>query len=120
MGRLEVLVVRLQHLLLGFREPVPEALSVQGVCLAEDAIVVERIVVGAHNALYLEGQPAAVARRVIQELHIVARAAERGNMGHTLREMTVRATLIDRRHRHHRLHRVNLRGPHHVELLIAH
>ena len=68
--KLLVVTVQLLDFLLG--EPVLEAAPVQGKRLAVDAVVVERMVSWRDDALHLEGQPAAVAGRVAEELGVVA------------------------------------------------
>ena len=66
--------VLLFYLLIG--EPVAEITLVEGVSLGVDAFVIERMLTGREDALYLVGQPATVTGRVAQKLGIVARAAE--------------------------------------------
>ena len=116
---LEGPVVLPQLLLLGLREVVAVVLTVEGVGLGVDALVVERMFPGRDDALHLEGQPSAVAGHVGEELHVVARAAEGCHMGHVLRIVAEGLAFVDRRHRHHRLHRVHVGRAHHVELLVA-
>ncbi len=67
----------------------------------------------------IERQPAAVTRLVAEELHVVARAAERGDMLSVLMEVGIGRPLVDRRHRHRSLQLVQLRRAHRVELLTA-
>ena len=71
-------------------------------------------------ALYLERQPAAVAGGVAEELHVVARAAERGDVLAVLMVVVVGRTLVDGGHGDGCLQLVQLRGAHRVELLAAH
>ena len=61
---LKLLVMARQALYLRLREPVAETLAVERIGLAVDATVVQRILVRRLYRLHLEGQPAAVARRV--------------------------------------------------------
>ena len=67
--------MRLLRLLVITLQPVAEALPVERVSLGEDTGVVERVRARVADALHLEGHPAAVARAVVQELLVVARAA---------------------------------------------
>ena len=100
-------------------EPELEALLIEGVGLAVDALVVERLVARRLDALDLEGQPAAVACRVGEELRVVARGAEGSNVLAVLMEVGVCRPLVDRGHGDGGLQLVQLRGPHGVELLAA-
>ena len=54
--------VLLFYLLIG--EPVAEITLVEGVSLGVDAFVIERMLTGREDALYLVGQPATVTGRV--------------------------------------------------------
>ena len=65
-------------------KPVLEALSVEIVGLSIDALVVERGLQRRLQVLHLERQPATGARRVVEELLVIARAAKRGDMGSPL------------------------------------
>ena len=76
-SRLKLLVVLRQAENLVAVEPVAEALAVERIGLTIDTFIVERTGQRALDALHLEGQPAARARRVREELHVVTRAAER-------------------------------------------
>ena len=78
--RLELFVMASQTPHLVSVEPVAETLTVQGVRLAVDTHVVEGRRARRVDAAHLERQPAAVARRVAEELHVVARAAKRGDV----------------------------------------
>ena len=53
--------------------------------------------------LHLEGQPAAVARRVAEELRIITRTTERCDMLAVLMEVGIRRPLVNRGHCHRRL-----------------
>ena len=77
---LVVLVVTAESTDLVLVEPELEAAFVQPVGLGVDALVVKGMVARIADLLNLERQPAAVARRVAQELHVVACAAERGDV----------------------------------------
>ena len=101
-------------------EPVLEALLVQGVGLRVNALVVEGMFAGRLDALYLEGQPSAVAGGVGEELYVITRAADGCDVLSVLMEMGIGCTLIDRRHGDSRLQLVEFRGSHRVELLTAH
>ena len=75
-GCLKLAVVTVQLLDFFLRKPVLEAALVESKGLAVDAFVVERMVSWRDDALHLEGQPAAVASGVRQELGVIARSAE--------------------------------------------
>ena len=109
------------HLLtLGLLHPVLETLLIERIGLTVDTLVVEWMRARIVDTLHFEGHPAAVARRVGQELHVVARAAERRDMLAVLRCMAEGRTVINRGHRHRRLQVVQLRRCHRVELFAAH
>ena len=76
MGCLKLAIVAVQLLDFFLRKPVLEAALVERKGLAVDAFVVERMVSWRDDALHLEGQPAAVASGVRQELGVIARSAE--------------------------------------------
>ena len=80
------------------RKPVLEAALEEGKRLGIDAFVVERMVSWRDDALHLEGQPAAVAGRVRQELGAVACATEGCDMLAVLMIMGVSSSLVDARH----------------------
>ena len=101
-------------------EPVAEALAVERVGLGVDGVVVEGRRLGRLHRHDLEGQPAARPRRVRQELHVVARAAERRQVRAPLVVALVGGTLVDRRHGHGGLQLVQLTWGHGVQLLPAH
>ena len=90
------LIMLLQAFYLRLVEPVLEALLIQGVGLGIDTVVVERSGQGRLDAIHLEGQPAARARRVRQELRVVARAAERCQVRQRLMVAAVRLALVYR------------------------
>ena len=69
---------------------------------------------------HLEGQPAAVARGVAEELRVVARAAKRSDVLAVLVKVGIGSTLVDGRHGDRRLQLVQFRGLHRVQLLAAH
>ena len=73
---LKLLVMTVQLLDFFLRKPVLEAALVESQGLAVDAFVVERMVSWRGDTLHLEGQPAAVAGGVAEELGVVARSAE--------------------------------------------
>ena len=75
---------------------------------------------GRLDALNLEGQPAAVAGGVGEELQVIARATERCDVLAVLMVMGIGRSLIDGLHGDSRLQLVELRGSHRVELLAAH
>ena len=114
------LIMPLQVFYLRTVEPVVEALPVEGIRLRIDAVVVEGRRQGRLDALDFERQPAARARRVRQELHVVARAAERGQVRQVLMVAAVGPALVDGGHGHRTLHLVQLLGQHRVQLLPAH
>ena len=118
--RLKLAVVYGQALDVGLVEPELEALLVEGIRLRVYALVVEGVLPGREDAVDLEGQSAAVACGVGEELRIVARAAERGDVFAVLVEMRVRRPLVDAGHGHGGLQLVEFRGPHGVEFLAAH
>ena len=62
--------VLLFYLLIG--EPIAEITLVEGVSLGIDAFVIERMLTGREDALYLVGQPATVAGRVAQKLGMLS------------------------------------------------
>ena len=66
--------------------------------LGIDMGIVEGMLTGRQDALHLEGQPAAIARRVGEELNVVACGGKRGYMGPMLCEMGVGSTLVDGEH----------------------
>ena len=74
--RLECPVVGFQPFLLRLREIVTKALTVEGVGLRIDTLIVEGIETRIIDAFHLERQPAAITCCVVQELYVVARAAE--------------------------------------------
>ena len=119
-GRLELAVMLAEAADLGLGEPVVEALTVEGVGLGVDAGVVEGVVAGRADMLHLEGQPTAVAGGIAEELHVVARAAERGDVLAVLMEVGVGGALVDGGHGDGGLQLVEFRGLHRVELLTAH
>ena len=94
LGHFEMRIMLRQLLDIALREPVLEALAVEGIRLGVDVFVVERIVARRQDALHLEGQPAAVARQVREELDVIARAAERGDVRPVLGIAVVGHTLV--------------------------
>ncbi len=86
---------------------------------AVDAFVVERMVSWREDALHLEGQPAAVAGRVRQELGAVACATEGCDMLAVLMIMGVCCSLVDARHGDGCLQLVQFGRAHGVKLLAA-
>ena len=76
MGRLELLVADRQPKDLLTGEPETETLTIECIRLTVDALIVEGLLPRRVDALHLEGQPAAVARRIAEELRIIARATE--------------------------------------------
>ena len=101
------------------RKPVLEAVLEKGKRLGIDAFVVERMVSWRDDALHLEGQPAAVAGRVRQELGAVACATEGCDMLAVLMIMGVCCSLVDARHGDGCLQLVQLGRAHGVQLLAA-
>ena len=80
MGRLELLVADRQPKDLLTGEPETETLTIECIRLGVDARVVKGRVTRRLYRLHLKRQPTAVARRVGQELRVVACAAERGDV----------------------------------------
>ena len=68
--KLVVVKVELDDLLL--RKPISEAWAQQMQRLGIDVGIVEGMLTGWLDALYLEGQPATIARRIGEELNVVA------------------------------------------------
>ena len=114
---LKLLVVTAQLLDFFRRKPVQEAALEESKGLAVDAFVVERMVSWRDDALHLEGQPAAVAGRVRQELGVVARSAERRYMLAVLMIMGVCRPFVDARHGDGCLQLVQFGRAHGVKLL---
>ena len=112
--------MRAELLDLLLREPELEALLIEGVGLGVDALVVEGMVARRQDRLDLEGQPAAVARGVAEELRVVARATKRGDVLSVLMKVGVGLALVDAWHGDGRLQLVEFRGAHGVQLLAAH
>lgn len=66
--------------------------------LGIDVGIVEGMLTGRLDALHLERQPAAIARRIGEELNVVACGGKRGYMGAMLCVMGVGSTLVDGEH----------------------
>ena len=115
--KLTVMMVQLLDFFL--RKPVLEAALEEGKRLGIDAFVVERMISWRDDALHLEGQPAAVAGRVRQELGAVACATEGCDMLAVLMIMGVCCSLVDARHSDGSLQLVQLGRAHGVKLLAA-
>ena len=118
--RLIMLVVTAEPTNLVLVEPELEAFTIQPVGLGVDALVVEGIIARIADMLNLERQPAAVARGVTEELHVVARPAERGDVLAVLVVVGVGRPFVDRWHGDRRLQLVQVAGRHRVQLLAAH
>ena len=116
---LELTVVTVQLLYLFLREPVLEAAPVEGKGLGIDAFVVERMVSWGDDTFHLERKPTAVAGGVAEELGVVARAAERGNMLAVLMIVGVCRTFVDGGHGDGSLQLVEFGRAHGVQLLAA-
>ena len=71
------------------------------------------------DALHLERQPAARARHVVDELHVVARAAVAGDMFAALAGMGVWLALVGHPRGDGPLQAVHLRRLHRIQLLTA-
>ena len=95
MGHLKRLVMHLQLRFLIRREPVVEALFIEGVGFGIDALVVDGILTRRQDAVHLERQPAAGTGTVVDEDAVVARAAERGEVLAVFRETLEGRTLVD-------------------------
>ena len=117
---LELPVVQVQRPDFLVVQPVMEAVPRQCVRLREDVRVVHGVVVRAVDALHLEGHPAAVAAQVVQELPVVARAAEARDVGPHLLEVGIRRAFVHVAHGGQRLQLVQLPAFHLVQLLEAH
>ena len=76
-------------------EPVGETALPEVHQLAVQSRVVQRMVVGTENILYLERKPAAVARDVRQEVAVIARTAERGDVGTVFLIAGIGCTFVD-------------------------
>ena len=94
-GYLEVAVVLVQHLRFLRGEPVGESALGQCVGLGVDGRVVHGMLVRAVDALHLEGHPAAVAAEVVEEVDVVAGAAEAGEVGPALLVVGVGRAFVD-------------------------
>lgn len=89
-------------------EPIRETALPEVHHLTVQPRVVQGMVVGTEDVLHLERQPAAVARDVRQEVQVVARAAERGQVRTNLLVAGIGCTLHHLRKRYRRLDLVHL------------
>ena len=119
-GRLEAAVAAVERFHLVALEPVAEAAVEQGLGLGVDTLVVDGRGPGVLDVLHLEGQPAAVAGVVGEELEVVARGAERGHVGQPHLVAPVGRTLVDVERGGHGLQLVQLGTLHGVYLLEVH
>lgn len=119
-GHFELAVVPVQRLHLLVVQPVGEAVPRQRIRLGEDLRIVRHVVIGAVDALHLERHPAAVSAQVVQELAVVARAAEAGNVGPHLLVAGIRRAFVHVAHGSERLQLVQLLALHLVQLFEAH
>lgn len=119
-GHFEVAVVLVRRPYLVVVQPVGKVAADQGVCLGIDVPVVHRMVVGAVDALHFERHPAAVAAQVVQELAVVARAAEAGNVWSHLLVAGIGRPFAHVAHGGERFQLVQLLALHLVQLLEAH
>lgn len=71
-GCLKLVVVKVEFNDFLLRKPISEARAQQMQSLGIDVGIVEGMLTGRLDALHLEGQPAAIARRVGEELNVVA------------------------------------------------
>lgn len=106
--RLEFTVVPVLPLYLFIRKPVAVAALVEGISLGIDAGMIEGMLARGDDALYLERQPAAGTRRIVQKLRIVARAAETVDVLALLGIVGIGSSLVDILHRHRSLQLVHL------------
>ena len=97
-------------LYLFIRKPVAVAALVEGISLGIDAGMIEGMQARGDDALYLERQPAAGTRRIVQKLGIVARTAETVDVLALLGIVGIGSSLVDILHRHRCLQLVHLRG----------
>ena len=97
-------------LYLFIRKPVAVAALVEGISLGIDAGMIEGMLARGDDALYLERQPAAGSRRIVQKLRIVARTAETVDVLALLGIVGIGSSLVDILHRHRCLQLVHLRG----------
>ncbi len=118
-GHFEILVLLAQFEDILAVEPVVEAAFPQRPGLRVQPFVVDGGFVGAVDALHLEREPAAVAGRVGEELDVVARAAERGDVAVAFLVAPVGGPFVDMQEGGHRLQLVQLGGTHVVDLLEA-
>ena len=89
-------------------EPVGETALPEVHQLAVQSRVVQRMVVGTENILYLERKPAAIARDVRQEVAVIARTAERGDVRSYLLVGSIHGTFHHLRHRYDGFHLLHL------------
>ena len=119
-GCLEVAVAARGGAVVLLVEPVAEALLPQGIGVGVESFILKVVLLRWFDTDDLEGEEAAVGGVVGEEEGVVARSAERGDMGQVLIEAPVGGACADGAHGGERLELVEFLLLHVVNLLQAH
>ena len=112
-----VVPVQFFHLILG--KPITETVAVERQCLCVKSLIRDLIMVEVIYEVYKRRKPTAVAGIIGQEQAVIARGAERSDMGTEILVAVISGAFVDGGHGHHRLEAVQLVRTQVVDLLDA-